>query len=90
MILATASAPGRTPAPSVGPRRRRSEQIGPEHEVLLDVLAEAPESRREQGIDTGGLGWQKALDSGMLEPAREGRIVEAKERLQACLPSSSE
>ena len=33
--------------------------------------------------------WHRALDSGMLELVRERRLAEAKERLQACLSSSS-
>jgi hypothetical protein len=35
-------------------------------------------------------GWQQALDSGMLDLIREGDLAEAKERLQACLSSSSD
>ena len=35
-------------------------------------------------------GWKRALDSGMLELIREGHLAEAKERLQACLSSSSD
>ena len=42
-----------------------------------------------EGRPTEGLDWQRALDSGMLELVREGRLAEAKELLQACLSSSS-
>jgi hypothetical protein len=71
-------------------RRRFSDEFGPEYEVRLELLAEAREGLRDSGLSTEGLGWQKALDSGILETVREGRTVEAKERLQACLSSSSE
>jgi len=57
---------------------------------VLDLLAEARNELRAQGVSPKGLGWQQALDSGMLEMVRQGRVVEAKERLQACLSSSSE
>jgi hypothetical protein len=45
---------------------------------------------QEAGSPTEGLDWQRALDSGMLELVREGHLAEAKERLQACLSSSSD
>lgn len=35
-----------------------------------------------------GRGWQTAHDSGMLELIRDGRITQAKERLNTCLSSS--
>ena len=44
---------------------------------------------RAAGRSTEGLDWRAALDSGMLDLVREGRVAEAKERLQACLSSSS-
>lgn len=89
-LLVTASTQGRSPAMATWLRRRFSEEFGPEYEVLLDLLAEARESLRDAGYSTEGLGWQDALDSGILDLVREDRIVEAKERLQACLSSSSE
>lgn len=89
-VLLTASTQGRSPALSTWLRRRLSQDYGPEIEVLCDLLAEARDEIRDQGLSSEGLAWQEALDSGMLELVREGRLVEAKERLQACLSSSSE
>jgi precorrin-2 dehydrogenase/sirohydrochlorin ferrochelatase len=89
-VLLTASTQGRSPALATWLRRRLSQDYGPEIEVLCDLLAEAREEIRDQGLSSEGLAWQEALDSGMLELVREGRLVEAKERLQACLSSSSE
>ena len=89
-VLITASTQGRSPALSTWLRRRLSQDYGPEIEVLCDLLAEAREEIRDRGLSSEGLAWQEALDSGMLELVREGRLVEAKERLQACLSSSSE
>lgn len=57
-----------------------------EHLVALDladqVRAASPEGTRPD--------WRAAVESGMLELIREGRVAEAKERLQACLSSSSD
>ena len=89
-LLATFSTGGRSPALSTWMRRRYADELGPEHLVLLDLLAEEREAIRAAGRSTEGLDWQAALDSGMLDLIREGRLAEAKERLQACLSSSSD
>ena len=89
-LLATFSTGGRSPALSTWLRRRYADELGPEHLVLLDLLAEEREAIRAAGRSTEGLDWQAALDSGMLDLIREGRLAEAKERLQACLSSSSD
>jgi hypothetical protein len=70
-------------------RRRYTDEFGPEYEVLIEMLSAARDELRASGKSTEGLGWQRALDSGMLELIREGDLAEAKERLQACLSSSS-
>jgi siroheme synthase-like protein len=88
-IVATFSTSGRSPAMASWLRRRYEDELGPEHLVLLDLLAEERDRIRREGHPTEGLDWQQALDSGMLELVREGNLAEAKERLQACLSSSS-
>jgi precorrin-2 dehydrogenase/sirohydrochlorin ferrochelatase len=50
-------------------------EVGPEYEVLADLLAEA--RAREPHRD-----WRNILDSGILDDIRAGRIAEARERLQ--------
>jgi hypothetical protein len=70
-------------------RRWLEGQLGPEHETLLDVMAEVREELQADGVRTESLDWQSAVDSGTLERIRQGHIREAKERLQACLLSSS-
>jgi hypothetical protein len=62
--------------------------LGPEYEVLADLLASEREAIRAKGQTTEGLDWQTALDSGMLDLIRAGQVQEARERLQACLSSS--
>lgn len=88
-ILATFSTSGQSPALASWLRRQYRDQLGAEHEVLLDLLVEQRDRLREEGRPTEGLDWQAALDSGMLDLIREGHLAEAKERLQACLSSSS-
>jgi siroheme synthase-like protein len=79
---------GASPAMAAWLRRRLEEEIGPEYEVLLSLLAETRAMMKESGRPPGGLDWQKALDSDMLELIRSGQISQARERLQACLSSS--
>lgn len=89
-LLVTFATGGHSPALASWLRRRYEEEFGPEYETLIEMLSEARDERRAAGGTTEGLGWQRALDSGMLELIREGHLAEAKERLQACLSSSSD
>ena len=84
-ITVTVATGGRSPALAGWLRDRIAEVVGPEHVVLLELLAERREALRSEGIATEGLSWQQALDSGMLDLVRAGRVAEARERLQACL-----
>ena len=88
-LLVTFATGGRSPAIAQWLRRRYEDEFGPEYEVLIDLLSEARDELRARGESTESPGWQRALDSGMLELIREGNLAEAKERLQACLSSSS-
>ncbi len=84
-IMITVSTGGHSPALSSWLRNRLDTELGPEYLTLLDLLSERREQLRAQGLATEGLGWQEALDSGILELVRTGRFAEARERLQACL-----
>jgi precorrin-2 dehydrogenase/sirohydrochlorin ferrochelatase len=88
-LLLTVSTDGTSPAVSSWLRRQLEGWVGPEYGVLLDLVAEERERRRATGASSEGLDWQSALDSGMLELVREGRLAEAKDLLQTCLSSSS-
>lgn len=88
-LLVTFATGGHSPAVATWLRRRFSEEFGPEYTTLIEVLSEEREAIRSSGRPTEGLDWQNALDSGMLELIREGRLPEAKELLKACLSSSS-
>jgi siroheme synthase-like protein len=88
-LLVTISTEGRSPALASWLRSQLEEQLGPEHEVLLDLLAEERDRIRAEGRSTEGLDWRGALESGMLDEIRAGRIHSAKELLKACLSSPS-
>jgi siroheme synthase-like protein len=84
-ISVAVSTDGTSPAMASWLRARFEELLGPEYEVLLGILREQREALRSNGTPTEGLAWREALDSGLLDLVRQGRIVEARERLQACL-----
>ena len=89
-LLVAVSTSGRSPALSSWLRTRLEAALGPEYETLLELLATERDAIRATGRSTEGLDWRSALDSGMLDMIREGQLVKARERLQACLSSSSD
>jgi precorrin-2 dehydrogenase/sirohydrochlorin ferrochelatase len=89
-LLVTFSTSGRSPAVASFLRRWFENEVGPEFDTLLGLVAAERERLQREGTSTEGVDWQNTIDSGMLlELIREGRLAEAKERLQACLSSSS-
>jgi precorrin-2 dehydrogenase len=89
-LMVTVSTSGRSPALSQWLRSRLETELGPEYETLLELLATERDAIRAAGRSTEGVDWRSALDSGMLDMIREGHVIEARERLQACLSSSSD
>lgn len=87
-LLVTFATGGHSPAVAAWLRRRFEEEFGPEYDILIGMVADARDRVRAEGRPTEGLDWQAALDSGMLDLIREGRVEEAKERLDSCLSSS--
>ena len=84
-LVVTIGTGGRSPALASWLRTRLETELGPEYATLLDVLSEAREELRAAGRSTEDPDWRRALDSGMLESIRAGRVDEAKETLRACL-----
>ena len=84
-IMVTIGTGGHSPALATWLRRRLDAELGPELEVLLDLLVERRASLKSAGVSTEGLNWQGVLDSGILDLVRAGRVHEARERLRACL-----
>ncbi len=87
-LLITVATGGHSPALATWLRRRIQAELGPEYIVLVEMLSAARDEIKAVGGSTEGLDWLGAIDSGMLELIREGRIVVARERLRACLSSS--
>ena len=88
-LTVTVSTGGHSPAMSRWLADRFERAIGPEFSVLLDLLSAERRAVKAEGRSTEGLDWQKALDSDMLALIKAGQIQQARERLQACLSSSS-
>jgi precorrin-2 dehydrogenase/sirohydrochlorin ferrochelatase len=84
-LVVAVSTGGRSPALATYLRRYLNEEIGPEYEVLLDLLAEAREAWRASGRSSEDADWQRAFDSGIVDLVRAGRTAEAKELLNSCL-----
>jgi siroheme synthase-like protein len=76
---------GRSPALATWLKQHVTTEMGPEYEVLLDLLSEAREALRTEGRSSEDADWQRAFESGMLDLVRAGRIDEAKELLRSCL-----
>jgi siroheme synthase-like protein len=85
-VTLTVSTGGIHPGAAAWLRELAAGAIGPEHLTALELAAEI------RAATPGGLrpDWRAAVDSGMLDLIREGRVAEAKERLQACLSLSSD
>ena len=86
-ITVAVSTGGRHPGAAAGLRDEVAGLIGPEYPEALDLLAEVAAATPAAA---GRPNWRMVRDSGMLDALREGRRAEAKERLQACLSSSSD
>ena len=89
-LVVTIGTGGRSPALAAWLRDRLTAELGPEYATLLELLSEAREAMRATGRSTEDADWRRALDSGMLDLIRDGRLAEAKELLRTCLSSSSD
>jgi precorrin-2 dehydrogenase/sirohydrochlorin ferrochelatase len=87
-LVVTVSTGGRSPAVARWLRERLEAQIGPEYEVLLDLVADQRAAVKAEGRSPSQLDWQKALDSDMLDLIRTGDLESARKRLETCLSSS--
>jgi len=76
---------GRSPALAAYLRRMLTEELGPEYDTVLNLLAEAREDLRAEGRSTEDADCKRAFDSGIVDLVRAGRVAEAKELLRSCL-----
>lgn len=88
-LTVSVSTGGRSPAMARWLRLRLAEELGPEYEVLLDLLAAERASVKADGRSTEQLDWTGALDAQLLALIRNGDVALAQERLSTCLSSSS-
>jgi siroheme synthase-like protein len=88
-LVVTIGTGGRSPALATYLKDHLATELGPEWGVLLELLSEEREALRGAGTPTESVDWRRALDSGILDLIRTGRVAQAKELLQACLSSSS-
>ena len=84
-VLVTVSTGGHSPALAGWLRDRLAEQVGPEYDALVDLLAEGRSALAAAGRPTLGADWRSALDSGMLDLVRAGRLDEARALLASVL-----
>jgi siroheme synthase-like protein len=84
-LVVTIGTGGRSPALAAWLKDRFGSELGPEYETLLEVLADARNELRAAGRSSEDGDWRGALDSGMLDLIRAGRVAEAKELLRSCL-----
>jgi len=89
-LTVTISTGGHSPAVASWLRERLAAELGPEYDQLIGLLGEVRKEVQAQGLATEELDWRRALDSGILDLVRAGRLDAAKERLRACLSSSSD
>jgi siroheme synthase-like protein len=89
-LTVTVSTAGHSPAVASWLRDRLGEELGPEYDTLIGLLSEVRNEVRAGGRSTEGLDWRRVLDSGILDLVRAGRLEDAKERVSACLSSSSD
>lgn len=82
-IMVTAGTGGHSPALATWLRRHVEGQLDDAWVAMAELLAERRSELRAAGVPTEGLSWQQALDSGMLEAVRAGRLGEARELLRS-------
>jgi precorrin-2 dehydrogenase/sirohydrochlorin ferrochelatase len=87
-VTIAVSTGGHSPALATWLRGRIESEVGPEYEVLVELLSAEREALKAAGRSTEGLDWQMALESDMLTLIRAGEVQQARERLKACLSSS--
>ena len=84
-VMITVSTGGHSPALASWLRDRLAADLGEEVDALAGLLAEARAGLVAEGRSTQGADWRTALDSGMLDLVRAGRLDEARELLRAAL-----
>jgi precorrin-2 dehydrogenase/sirohydrochlorin ferrochelatase len=87
-IMLTVSTGGYSPALATWLKGRFEREVGPEYEILVELLSSARNDLKAAGVATEQADWQRLLDSDMLDLVKAGQIDQARERLRAWLSSS--
>ena len=87
-VLVTVSTGGHSPALAAWLRDQLAEQVDDHVDTLSGLLAEARAELLAEGRRAAGSDWRTALDSGMLDLVRAGRLDEARELLRATLDTA--
>ncbi len=88
-VMVTVSTSGYSPALASWLREHVAAELGPEFAVLAEWLSEARQALLAEGRSTEDIDWRPALHWDMLALIKAGDTARARERLQACLSSSS-
>lgn len=83
-LMLTVSTGGRSPAVATWVRQRLEREIGPEYEVLLDLVSSRRQAIKASGGSTEDVDWHRALDSDVLGLIRTGDVDRARERIESC------
>ncbi|MDQ6927528.1 MAG: bifunctional precorrin-2 dehydrogenase/sirohydrochlorin ferrochelatase [Actinomycetota bacterium] len=83
-LMLTVSTGGRSPAVATWIRKRLDDEIGPEYEVLLDLVSSRRQAIKASGGSTEDVDWHRALDSDILGLIRTGELEQARERIESC------
>lgn len=89
-VMVTISTSGHSPALAAWLKEHVAAEMGPEVAVLATMLGEARDTLHASGRSTEGIDWRPAVNWDMLDLIRTGRTARARERLEACLSSSSD
>jgi precorrin-2 dehydrogenase/sirohydrochlorin ferrochelatase len=89
-VMVTVSTSGYSPALATWLKDHVTTELGPEYAILAEWLSEARLALQAAGRSTEEVDWRSALDWDMLELIKAGELAQARERLQACLSSSSD
>jgi precorrin-2 dehydrogenase / sirohydrochlorin ferrochelatase len=76
---------GASPGLAAWLRRRLEDDLGPELAVVCDLLAARRARLHAAGRSTEDLAWAAALDAGLVDLVREGRLADAEQLLDAYL-----
>jgi precorrin-2 dehydrogenase / sirohydrochlorin ferrochelatase len=89
-VMVAVSTSGYSPALALWLRDHVAAELGPEFSVLAGWLSDARVALQAAGRSTEDIDWQSVLDWDMLHLIKAGHVAQARERLQACLSSSSD